>query len=95
MRATATGACTPLSNRGSPHGCGKHYAERGTRIAAGADALASLLLGMSLDVAHRALTVDGAGIDAACDLAITATMAVLRDVRPEQLQALDASLGQR
>ncbi|TYQ11801.1 UNVERIFIED_ORG: TetR family transcriptional regulator [Gordonia westfalica J30] len=73
----------------------KNYAERGTRIAAGADALASSLLGMSLDVAHRALIVDGAGIDAACDLAITATMAVLRDVRPEQLQALDASLGQR
>ncbi len=73
----------------------KNYAERGADISAGADTLASLLLGMSLDVAHRALIVDGAGIDEACDLAITATMAVLRDVRPEQLQALDASLDQR
>ena len=73
----------------------KNYAERGADISAGADTLASLLLGMSLDVAHRALIVDGAGIDEACDLAITATMAVLRDVRPEQLQALDASLAQR
>ncbi|QMU21400.1 TetR/AcrR family transcriptional regulator [Gordonia rubripertincta] len=73
----------------------KNYAERGADISAGADTLASLLLGMSLDVAHRALIVDGAGIDEACDLAITATMAVLRDVRPEQLQALDASLEER
>ncbi|MDV7101181.1 TetR/AcrR family transcriptional regulator [Gordonia amicalis] len=72
-----------------------NYAEQGADIAASADTLASLLLGMSLDVAHRALIVDGAGIDEACDLAVTATMAVLRDVRPEQLQALDASLEQR
>lgn len=47
---------------------------------------------MSLDVAHRALFVDGTDIDAACDLAVTATLAVLRDVRAEQLQAIDASL---
>ncbi|GAB83863.1 TetR/AcrR family transcriptional regulator [Gordonia rubripertincta] len=73
----------------------KNYADSGAGIAASADTLASLLLGMSLDVAHRALIVDGAGIDEACDLAITATMAVLRDVRPEQLQALDASLEER
>ncbi|MCG7635423.1 TetR/AcrR family transcriptional regulator [Gordonia McavH-238-E] len=72
-----------------------NYAERGARIAASADTLASLLLGMSLDVAHRALIVDGAGVDEACDLAITATLAVLRDVRPEQLRALDESLGGR
>ena len=50
---------------------------------------------MSLDVAHRALIVDGAGVDEACDLAITATLAVLRDVRADQLRALDESLGQR
>ncbi|MEO9326407.1 TetR/AcrR family transcriptional regulator [Gordonia aurantiaca] len=73
----------------------ENYAEQGARIAAGADTLASLLLGMSLHVAHRALIVDGAGIDEACDIAITATLAVLRDVRPEQLQALDASLERR
>ncbi|WP_238418954.1 TetR/AcrR family transcriptional regulator [Gordonia sp. 'Campus'] len=72
-----------------------NYAERGAHIAASANTLASLLLGMSLDVAHRALVVDGAGVDEACDLAITATLAVLRDVRPEQLEALDASLEKR
>ncbi len=72
-----------------------NYAEQGAHIGAGADTLASLLLGMSLDVAHRALIVDGAGIDEACDIAITATLAVLRDVRVEQLRALDASLDQR
>jgi len=72
-----------------------NYARHGARIAASADTLASLLLRMSLDVAHRALIVDGAGVDEACDLAITATLAVLRDVRPEQLQALDASLENR
>ncbi|MCH5644582.1 MULTISPECIES: TetR/AcrR family transcriptional regulator [unclassified Gordonia (in: high G+C Gram-positive bacteria)] len=71
----------------------KNYAERGAHIAASADTLASLLLVMSLDVAHRALFVDGADIDAACDLAVTATLAVLRDVRAEQLQAIDASMG--
>ncbi|WP_423785363.1 ABC transporter permease subunit [Gordonia bronchialis] len=69
-----------------------NYAERGARIDASADTLASLLLVMSLDVAHRALFVDGTDIDAACDLAVTATLAVLRDVRAEQLQAIDASL---
>lgn len=73
----------------------QNYSERGARIAASADTLASLLLGMSLDVAHRALIVDGAGVDEACDLAITATLAVLRDVRADQLRALDESLGQR
>ena len=36
----------------------QNYAERGARIAASADTLASLLLGMSLDVAHRALIVE-------------------------------------
>ncbi|AZG47534.1 TetR/AcrR family transcriptional regulator [Gordonia insulae] len=71
----------------------QNYATRGTEIAASADTLASLLIGISLDVAYRAVIVDDADIDAACDLAVTATMAVLRDVRPEQLLALDASLG--
>ncbi|MFW0787776.1 TetR/AcrR family transcriptional regulator [Gordonia sp. CPCC 206044] len=70
----------------------ENYTARGAEIAASADTLASLLIGMSLDVAYRAVIVDGADIDAACDLAVTATMAVLRDVRPDQLQAIDASL---
>ncbi|MGV9712589.1 TetR/AcrR family transcriptional regulator [Gordonia sp. NPDC003424] len=70
----------------------ENYAARGVEIAASADTLASLLIGMSLDIAYRALIVDGADIDAACDLAMTATLAVLRDVRPEQLLAIDASL---
>ena len=69
-----------------------NYAERGAAITAGADTLASLLLVICLDVAHRALFVDGSDIDAACDLATTAVLAVLRDVRPEQLQAIEASL---
>lgn len=72
-----------------------NYAARGERIGAGADTLASLLLGMSLDVAYRAVVVGGADIDRACDLAVTATHAVLRDVTPEQLHAIDASLGVR
>jgi AcrR family transcriptional regulator len=71
----------------------ENYATRGAEIAASADTLASLLIGISLDVAYRALIVDDADIDAACELAVTATMAVLRDVRPDQLLALDASLG--
>ncbi|MFW0793729.1 helix-turn-helix domain-containing protein [Gordonia sp. CPCC 205515] len=70
----------------------ENYATRGANIAASADTLASLMIGMSLDIAYRALIVDGADIDAACDLAVTATLAVLRDVRPEQLLAIDASL---
>ncbi|MFF0818550.1 TetR/AcrR family transcriptional regulator [Rhodococcus sp. NPDC003318] len=72
-----------------------NYAARGEPIGASADTLASLLLGISLDVAYRALIVDGADIDKACDLAVTATFAVLRDVRPEQLRAIDASLDGR
>ena len=70
----------------------RNYAERGARIDSGADTLASLLLVISLDVAHRALFIDGSDIDAACDLATTATIAVLSAVRPEQLQAIEASL---
>ncbi|MDL9938377.1 TetR/AcrR family transcriptional regulator [Gordonia sp. ABSL1-1] len=69
-----------------------NYAQQGVEIGAGADTLASLLLVMSLDVAHRALFVDGADIDAACDLTVTATQAVLREVRPAQLTAIDRSV---
>ncbi|MGV9794836.1 TetR/AcrR family transcriptional regulator [Gordonia sp. ABSL49_1] len=71
----------------------QNYAEVGADIGAGANALASLLLGMVLDVAHRALFVTGADIDAASELAVTAVLAVLREVRPEQLRALDESLS--
>lgn len=70
----------------------RNYAERGATIASGADTLASLLLMISLDVAHRALFIDGSDIDAACDLATTATIAVLQAIRPEQLQAIEESL---
>ncbi|WP_054814752.1 TetR/AcrR family transcriptional regulator [Nocardia arizonensis] len=68
-----------------------NYAEQGTPIHGGADTLATMLLGISLDIAYRAVIVAGAGIDAASDLAVTATLAVLRAVRPEQLRAIDAS----
>lgn len=69
-----------------------NYAEGGAEIGAGADTLASLLLVICLDVAHRALFVDGSDIDAACDLATTAVLAVLNDIRPEQLMAIEDSL---
>jgi AcrR family transcriptional regulator len=67
-----------------------NYAARGAEIGAGAETLASLLLGMSLDVAYRAVVVGGADLDRACELAVTATFAVLRDVSPVQLEALSA-----
>lgn len=66
-----------------------NYAERGTPIDGGADTLATLLLGISLDVAYRAVIVGGSDIGAACDLAVTASLAVLRAVDPAQLRALD------
>jgi AcrR family transcriptional regulator len=72
-----------------------NYAERGVRVQASADTLASLLLGMSLDVAYRAVIVSGAGIDAACDLAVTASLAVLRSVEVRQLHAIDQSLASK
>ena len=72
-----------------------NYAERGVEVQASADTLASLLLGMSLDVAYRAVIVSGAGIDAACDLAVTASLAVLRSVDVRQLHAIDESLATR
>lgn len=68
-----------------------NYAERGTPIHGGADTLATMLLGISLDVAYRAVIVAGADIDAACDLAVTACLAVLRAVDPEQLRAIDTA----
>jgi len=68
-----------------------NYAERGTPIHGGADTLATMLLGISLDIAYRAVIVAGADIDAACDLAVTASLAVLRAVEPEQLRAIDTS----
>ncbi|GAC67520.1 TetR/AcrR family transcriptional regulator [Gordonia soli] len=73
----------------------ENYAVGGAHIGASADTMSSLLLGISLDVAYRAIIVDGADIDAACDLAMTATLAVLRDVRSDQLLAIDESLGRR
>ncbi|MXP23647.1 TetR family transcriptional regulator [Gordonia sp. HNM0687] len=73
----------------------QNYAARGAEIDASADTLASLLIGISLDVAYRALIVDRADIDIACEIAVTATLAVLREVSPEQLLALDASLADR
>ncbi|MCZ4549966.1 TetR/AcrR family transcriptional regulator [Gordonia rubripertincta] len=69
-----------------------NYAEQGDTVGASADTLASMLLGMSLDVAYRAVIVSGAGIDAACDLAVTASLAVLRSVEVRQLHAIDESL---
>ncbi|APE34774.1 TetR family transcriptional regulator [Nocardia mangyaensis] len=66
-----------------------NYAERGTPINTGADTLATMLLGISLDVAYRAVILAGADIGAACDLAVTASLAVLRSVDPEQLRAID------
>lgn len=66
-----------------------NYAERGTPIDGGADTLATMLLGISLDVAYRAVILAGADISTACDLAITASLAVLRAVDPEQLRAID------
>lgn len=42
-------------------------------------------------VTYRAVIVSHADIGAACDLAVTASLAVLRAVRPDQLQAIDAS----
>lgn len=73
----------------------KNYAEQGATIGAGADTLASLLLVICLDVAHRALFVDGSDIEAACDLATTAVLAVLRDIRPRQLVAIEESLDRQ
>ncbi|TCJ97380.1 TetR/AcrR family transcriptional regulator [Nocardia alba] len=70
-----------------------NYAERGTPINAGADTLATMLLGISLDVAYRAVILAGADIGAACDLAVTASLAVLRAVDPEQLRAIDVGLS--
>ncbi|MEE4025805.1 helix-turn-helix domain-containing protein [Gordonia sp. PKS22-38] len=72
----------------------QNYAARGAEIDASADTLASLLIGISLDVCYRALIVESADIDIACDIAVTATLAVLRAVRPDQLLALDASLAE-
>ncbi|MET7773238.1 helix-turn-helix domain-containing protein [Nocardia sp. NPDC005366] len=69
-----------------------NYAERGTPIHGGAETLATMLLGISLDIAYRAVIVAGADIGAASDLAVTASLAVLRAVEPEQLRAIDTSL---
>ncbi|MGN2638052.1 TetR/AcrR family transcriptional regulator [Nocardia takedensis] len=66
-----------------------NYSERGTPIDAGADTLAAMLLGISLDIAYRAVIVAGADLDAACDLAVTASLGVLRAVEPDQLRAID------
>lgn len=68
-----------------------NYAERGTPIGSGADTLATMLLGISLDVAYRAVIVGGSDIGTACDLAVTASLAVLRAIEPDQLRALDTS----
>ncbi|WP_024804985.1 TetR/AcrR family transcriptional regulator [Nocardia sp. BMG51109] len=68
-----------------------NYAERGTPIGRGADTLATMLLGISLDIAYRAVTVGGADIGAACDLAVTASLAALRAIDPGQLRALDTT----
>ncbi|MEU8899187.1 TetR/AcrR family transcriptional regulator [Nocardia sp. NPDC048505] len=68
-----------------------NYAARGTPIHDGADTLATMLLSISLDVAYRAVIVAGADIDAACDVAVTACLAVLRTVEPEQLRAIGAT----
>ncbi|WP_040801588.1 TetR/AcrR family transcriptional regulator [Nocardia higoensis] len=68
-----------------------NYAERGTPIGTGADTLATMLLGISLDVAYRAVIVGGSDIDAACDLAVTASLAALRAIDPAQLRALDTA----
>jgi AcrR family transcriptional regulator len=68
-----------------------NYAERGTPIGRGADTLATMLLGISLDIAYRAVIVDGADIGAACDLAVTASLATLRAIDPSQLRALDTT----
>lgn len=68
-----------------------NYAERGTPIGSGADTLATMLLGISLDIAYRAVIVGGSDIGAACDLAVTASLAALRAIDPDQLRALDTS----
>lgn len=65
---------------------------RGHRIGPGVDALASMLMGISLDIAHRAVIVDGASVDAARDLAMVATLAVLSSVEPAHLEAIDRSV---
>ena len=75
--------------------CRRDGAERGAEIDASGETLASLLIGISFDVAYRALIVDRTDIDVACEIAVTATLAVLREVRPDQLLALDASLADR
>ncbi len=65
---------------------------RGHRIGPGVNALASMLMGISLDVAYRAVIVDGADVDSARDLAMAATLAVLRDIEPKYLAAIDRSI---
>ncbi|MGW5918791.1 hypothetical protein ACWFPY_07340 [Nocardia fluminea] len=42
-----------------------------------------------MDIAYRAVILAGADIGAARDLAVTASLAVLRAVDPEQLRAID------
>lgn len=70
----------------------QNYAERGADIGPSADTLASVLLGICRHVAHQAIIVEGADIDIACELAVAATTAVLRDVGPDLLLSLDRSL---
>lgn len=68
------------------------FAGRGQTVGVGVDVLASMLIGMTLDVAHRAVIVAGASIDAACELAVSSAISVLRTVDVVQLQAIDRSL---
>ncbi|WP_020106313.1 TetR/AcrR family transcriptional regulator [Nocardia sp. 348MFTsu5.1] len=68
------------------------FAARGQTVGVGADVLASMLIGMTLDVAHRAVIVAGASIDTASELAVSSAMSVLRSVDVGQLQAVDRSL---
>lgn len=69
------------------------YAARGERVDASVDIVASMLLGMTLDVAHRAVIVAGVSIDAASELAVSASMAVLRSIEIAHLHAIDESLA--
>ena len=69
------------------------FAKRGQNVGVGVDVLASMLIGMTLDVAHRAVIVAGASIDTACELAVSSALSVLRTVDVVQLQAIDRSLG--
>lgn len=69
------------------------FATRGQRMEESVEILASMLVGLTLDVAYRAVIVSGADIDASCALAVTSAMAVLRTVDVQQLHAIDKSLA--